>query len=508
MLLFPRGAPTTLYAQNADPAPITTTAPFSTTATTSGAADRHFYLPLIQDGTDQIKTKSGIHLGNRFASDWRIELFDHITGTTGTWPAAVVVRSDQIFTLQRETTGLCRITEAILKLTGAGEPYNAFKYLDAAIAAGTKVIIRIAPSPGNFVDYEAPGDNHRLRADETPAGGNYCDETTTGGRSQQAKLDAFRDIRDLAEEMSEIYTLTVDSHDWPAERLYFEPANEPNMEWYIDHGAVNPNADNRRAWIAMDNYFAALYDLAKALEPALQILSPSMSQKLYGEQYFLGTCDPTPLVGGENQGGMDFMTKTFGVDLHGNPLTPKADGFAIHNYWREGGEVWLPPPPDQHTVVPVVHFHCQVHRNDPNYKPPTYHLLQYLSKYLLDGMTRRSTFITEADLLSNCQDAENPLQYKDRSPEAPDFPYRTKQSLFTFTNQAKGQSETESIAYGADYVIVWLLINQAPNEANACRDAENNLYANHEINWHEAYWEDANHVYEREWFPLWWAAAP
>lgn len=259
----------------------------------------------------------------------------------------------------------------------------------------------------------------------------------------------------------------------------------------------------------MDDYFAALYDLAKSLAPALQILSPSMSQKLYGEQYFLGTSDPMPLVGGEDQGGMDFMTKTFGVDLYGNPMTPKADGFAIHNYWRAGGEFWLPPLPDYHTAIPVVDFHCQAHENDPEkYKPPTYHLLQYLSVHLLDALTRRPTFITEADLLSNCQDAENLIQYKDPSPEAPDFPSRTKQSLLTFTNQANGRSESDQVNYGADYVIVWLLINQVPNEASTCRDAKGHLYQNHEINWHEAYWEDANGIYPRAWFPLWWAAAP
>jgi hypothetical protein len=54
-------------------------------------------------------------------------------------------------------------------------------------------------------------------------------------------------------------------------------------------------------------------------------------------------------------------------------------------------------------------------------------------------------------------------------------------------------------------VIVWLLINQEPDEANTCRDANNNLYNNHEINWHEAYTEDANQVYAREWFRLWWS---
>ncbi|MEZ4708487.1 MAG: hypothetical protein R3A44_14865 [Caldilineaceae bacterium] len=504
LLIWIQRAPTTAHAQSGDTTNSTTIIQSTTLSPTIGAAAAHsLYLPLIQRGVGQptptIKSRSGIHLGNRFDSDWRIELFEHITGTTGTWPAAVVVRSDQIFTLKRETTGICRITEAILKLTGEGEPYNAFKYLDAAIKAGTKVVIRIAPSPGNFVDYQAPGGNHTLLIDETPAGGNYCDESATGGLSKGAKLDAFRDIRNIAEEMSAIYTLTVGMHEWPAELLYFEPANEPNKEWYIDQGVVNPNADNKNAWIAMDEYFAALYDLATSMEPDLQILSPSLSQDLFGQNYLLGSCTGVSVVGGDGLSGVEFMTKTFGVDLTGNLVAPKADGFAIHNYWREGKEVWLAPyfP----TAIPVAHLYCQAHRDYPEpYTPNTHHLLQYLSAPLMQAMTRLPTFITEADLLSNCQDGGNPLQYKDRSVEDPYNPERTRQSLLTFTNQANGRSQTTPTEYGAQYVIVWLLINQEPNEETYCA-------TNYEQNWHEAYWEDENRVYEREWFPLWWAAA-
>ncbi len=528
-LLFPRGAPPIAHAQSVAVATITSTHT-STTTTAAAAAAHSLYLPLIHRGPDTaptptpsptppaIKQRSGIHLGNRGSSDWRIELFEHITSTPGTWPAATVIRSDQLFTLKRETTGLCRITEAVLKVTGEGEPYNAFNYLDAAIKAGTKVVVRVAPSPGNFEDYlylngiiTETESLHVLNIGDQPAGGDYCDESAEDGFAQNDKIRFYRDIKDVAKEMSEIYTLAVDKHHWPAELLYFEPANEPNYEWYHKYIEQNkpivPSADNKDAWAAMDAYFAALYDLAKSMESDLQILSPSMSQRLYGEQYLLGSCDPVPLIGGENQGGTDFMTKTFGVDLNGNLITPKADGFAIHNYWREGKELSLPPyfP----TAFPVVHWHYQAHANeDPEeeapeekkYEPPTHHLLQYMSDSLMDSMSRLPTFITEADLLSNCQDAGNPLQYKDRSPESPYNPERTKQSLLLFTDQAHGRSQTTPTEYGAQFVIVWLLINQEANEATRCA-------TNYEINWHEAYWEDANRVYEREWFPLWWAAA-
>ena len=67
------------------------------------AAPNAVYLPLIAGGTgtSHIKSKSGIHLGNR-GSDWPDEFFGHLLGTpAGVWPAAFGVRSTHLFELIR-----------------------------------------------------------------------------------------------------------------------------------------------------------------------------------------------------------------------------------------------------------------------------------------------------------------------------------------------------------------------------------------------------------------------
>ncbi len=521
MLLFPRGAPATVHAQSVAEATITTT---QSNTITSSAADAAYdlYLPLIHRGPDNpptptpsptpppIKERSGIHLGNRGSSDWRAELFTLITGTvTGTWPAAVVVQSNQLYNFSRPSTPSneeCRVNSASVKLTGEGEPYNAFKYLTAAIKAGTKVVIRINPSPGNFLDWANPGDNHRLRIDIGPAGGNYCDERAEDGPSTDDKIHDYRDILDIAQEMNAIYTLVVGTYKWPAENLFFEPANEPNQEWYqsyVERGIANldPKINNKQAWIDMDDYFAVLYDQAKQLQPELQILAPSMSQGLHGEHYPLGSCDNKEMVViGENERtGLDFMKKTFGYDPEAADPDPdpKADGFAWHNYWSKGQETWLPPFHGGNSA-PTVDDYCDV---SIAYRPQTDHFFQYLSDGMQQSMSILPTFITEADLKSPCQQGEaGAAESKDATAEA------ISNSLHTFITQ-----ETEAYVntgYGAQYVIAWLLTNQYANEEENCRVGGDPLAGgnpNYEQNWHEAYREDGA---ERTWFRLWWPATP
>lgn len=255
-----------------------------------------------------------------------------IGGADGQWPAAVVIQSDQVYDLNRATTGRCWVNGASVKQAN-GQNYTIYDYLTRAITH-TLVIIRITPLPGNFSDYANPGGVHNLLKDDTPAGGDYC------GGDQSQKANKYRDIRDLAAEMDAIYQVNQ-AHGWPLDRFYFEPANEPNVEWYPQQDNVAPKADNKQAWIDMDDYFAALYDLAKQINPQLQILTPSMSQGAHGEHYTLGTCDNTNMtvVGGNGRTGLDFMKKTYGYDISiDSYTTPKADGFAWHNYWSEGQE--------------------------------------------------------------------------------------------------------------------------------------------------------------------------
>ncbi|MFN8488727.1 MAG: hypothetical protein U0350_14090 [Caldilineaceae bacterium] len=102
---------------------------------------------------------------------------------------------------------------------------HLYAYLTQAIQNKTKVVIRIYPSPGNFKDYNSPGEHHELRIDQRPAGGDYC------GSDQSQKSDKYRDILDIVSEMNAIWQLNS-ANGWSQDRFFFEPANEPNNEWY------------------------------------------------------------------------------------------------------------------------------------------------------------------------------------------------------------------------------------------------------------------------------------
>lgn len=479
------------------------------TATDAGAPK--VFLPLIQTEAKR-KQKSGIHLGNR-STDWRDEnqqyTFLNQIGRTGAgiWPAAVVVLSDQLYDLQRFDTR-CQVSGASVK-TVAGKEYELFRYLTEGVRNhNLKVVIRLSPSPGNFSDYDAPGDNHALLTTEAPPNSqDYCGDSN-------AKTQQYRDILDLAKEMRAIYQVNIQQHGWYTDAFFFEPTNEPNQEWYQRHveaGVTNlaPNVDNKQAWIEMDNYFAALYDRAVGLQRDLQILAPSMSQDLYGEHYDIGTCIPKTVVGGNRRSGLDFMKKVYGYDIGIDAYTtPKADGFAWHNYWRKDYEIWLPPYRGT-SYPPTVDDYCDAHQpvdpDGPNpYKPPTDHVFQYLSGGMQQSIQANAlaTFITEADLKSPCQlGEEGAATSKDADTVA------TSNSLLTFIEQ-----ETQAYygtGYGAQYVIAWLVVNQYADEDTVCKtllaDGKKRANPNYEQNWHEAYREDGT---ERPWFQRWWPAPP
>jgi hypothetical protein len=468
-----------------------------------------FYLPIIWKGDPtvptptptpapsmQTKIKSGIHMGNR-GSDWHPNLFTRLgRATDGAWPAAVVVQSDQLYNIQRATTGLCRVSDATVKQIN-DEDYELYTYLTEAVTEhGTIVVIRITPSPGNFDDYDDLGDNHVLLASEIPAGGDYCG----GFEEQKTKVHQYRDILDIAKEMDAIYRLSVETHNWPKAKLFFEPANEPNYEWYEKFVVVDrivnlaPKIDNKQAWIDMDNYFAALYDRAKQpdLNPNLQILTPPMAQGLYGEHFGIGTCNAWTLANGVLQSGFDYMKKTYGYDFDAGPLNQppaKADGFSLHNYWRAGREAW-----DSYHGGISHDFICNYPQGIPDFQPSSDHLSQYFPDAMAVTMrgSGKPVFITEADLLSPCQQPPSSLTRKDRIPgDATDNPRNTSNSMLEFIRQE----------FWASYVIAWLLVNEFEAPIFSCTDDN----PNDEINWHEAYLENG---VEREWFGLWWPITP
>lgn len=185
------------------------------------------WLPVVMKNHQILKTRSGIHLGNRTA-DWPVDFFrrlEYKTDGSGIWPAAVVVLSDQVYNIPRDPSD-CRVKwwEADgIKNT------NVFTYLTKAAKAGTKVIIRIYPSPGNFQDYNVSGwPNHHLLT-SGPVGGRYLCSNELYVWNEIGKFKSYRSPGDLVDEMASIRRANQNA-GWT--EFGFEPANEPNLEWY------------------------------------------------------------------------------------------------------------------------------------------------------------------------------------------------------------------------------------------------------------------------------------
>jgi hypothetical protein len=371
------------------------------------------------------------------------------------------VLSNQLYNIRRSPTGICNIADA--------QKWGntcLFDYLTSVIQKGTIVVIRIYPSPGNFTDWTSPGQTHTLLNGTAPAGGTYCGDPIPNDDKPSAPY-YYRAVNDITAEMNAIYNLNI-ANGWPATQFYFEPANEPNKEWYADQGDVNPNIDNQTAWQAMDAYFSALYDNAKSLNANLKVLTPSMAQGANAEKWSFRSCDLTGLiVNGVTtaSAGYDWMQLTY---------TTKNDGYSWHNYWTQTKEYWQgnfcqgssPPPPTSH------------------------HLFQYFPEWLQTEIasSNKPAFITEADLLSPCLDSTNFVSNKDSQASA------AQESIWRFTEQEQG----------ADYIAVWLLTNQFGDPPPVGQQL-NCTDANAEIAWHEAYKDSV--TYERQWFSLWWLRA-
>lgn len=408
------------------------------------------YLPLVirnYPPPPPMKQRTGIHLGSR-QDTWPASTLQRIDGRLpgGVWPRAVVVQSNQLYFLDRrppEQDPLCPIAQARVRL---GE---LFDYLTEAQRNGVIVIIRIAPSPGNFDDWQNTALEHVLRSGATPAGGNYCD----------GKSDKFRAADDVATEMHEIYKLNVNQYGWNPANFFFEPANEPNNEWYSywDDQEARDRIQTSLAWTEMDAYFSALYDRAKSLNSNIRVLTPSMAQGNFAETENLAFCTPMT-VSVSGQCGYDLMLNTF---------TTKNDGYSWHNYWRQGHETWV------HTGQAC---------------PTSHHVFQYFPQWLQTSIASSSklAFVTEADLFSPCQDNANPV--KDKNTQAAG----TRESLWQFVAEE----------WGADYVVAWLLTEFPYSIVDQC-PADPGLTDYEEIRWHQGY---ENNI-ERIWFGPWWSGA-
>lgn len=360
--------------------------------------------------------------------------FDPAKG--GAWPKIAVALSNQLFSLNRDSN--CHITSVNVLPTGQ----NLYNYLKRATQQNnTLVIVRIRPSPGNFQESIDPNWFQTRPPTRTlisqigihPGGWTQCDGYTQ---------ERFRAVDDIGDEILAIQRKAV-SDGWQV--FGFEPANEPNTEWYSYE--TRPSLDNQSSWQAMDTYFANLYDYVhnNAGSLTIRVFTPPMAQGAYAEKNNLAAvlngC-PSFAFSGYSQ-----MPLTF------NSGGPKNDGYSWHNYFIQGKEGWDLCPDGQHVSL---YFPDPMSTNIQN------HL-------------NLADIISEADLASPQMNWGNPLTDKDAQPDA------AAASIRQFLHDD----------FAVDYVAVWLL-----NDNNDPNDLTN---AEHQ--WHQAYSDSGGF---RAWFINWW----
>lgn len=188
------------------------------------------FLPLILNRYPvPPKNWSGMHLGNRYNTGWTNAMlapFDPtVSGKSAAWPQIVVALSNQVFNIGRDSN--CHITSSTISVRNS----TIYNYLKRASLGGTTaVMIRVYPSPGNFEQSIQPGwENESTR----PPGRtlNSVVGYRPGGWSLCDNAWRFRPVDDVADEMLAIQRYAI-SQGW---QVYgFEPANEPNIEWYFN----------------------------------------------------------------------------------------------------------------------------------------------------------------------------------------------------------------------------------------------------------------------------------
>lgn len=462
------------------PTPTPSQTPPPTLTPTPRPQTEKVYLSLVNLRYPLRKERSGLHLGNRPSAnvgenDWNVpsDYLFRLKGTTlGALPATIVVLSDQIYNIQRSGAD-CEIIDVV----GVKNPY-AFSYLQRAAQSGTKIIIRVYPSPGNFTDALQPEQDspstHNLVTDVGVKAqpNSYCDVVDRKKRDgtivrTAVAYEFYRDVRDIAREMKAIHDYNVAFGGNIAAHEFFMPANEPNLEWYSRwyNTEADPREDKAIAWSAMNAYFVNLYDTVKTLDASIRVLTPAMGQNLKGERIEFASCVPNtlfvptapdPIVAA----GYDYMEEVYRY---------KNDGIVWHNYWFQAKEFW----DNNFCTGPAA--------------PTSHHIAQYFPIYLAEEIAAsgRPTFILEADLLSPCQLQGNPIQNKDafNNGEA------TAESLWRFIEQE----------HAAQYVVGWLL-TERPHYVEVGQCVPSGEAS--EISWHEAYRETGT---ERGWFSKWWS---
>jgi hypothetical protein len=392
----------------------------------------------------------GIHFGNHvYGEAWTKDLLKRIDPTMGgTWPDTVVVLSRNVYDVPRNTSGDCRITGATGKyplLTAT----NVFTgYLQRASAAGVKIIIRIWPSPSNFIST-----TYHINLSNQPANGNRCDDGSIPNQIGNRSYD------DVGDEIIQI-------HQWNAAHgiteAGFLPANEPNIEWY--RGYPNPTLipiNDPRAWQDMDAYFTAVYTYVHSIlpSPAVSVLTPAMAQEAYADSMdFNGCTTDHQLVGGGY--GYDKMPNVF---LYGY----SNDGYAWNNYWNIGYEAWTTECRD-------------------NVTPHGQHVSIWLPLSMRDQMFVKPTYIIEADVKSFGPPQHGSLADKDAL-----FGLTAVTSLNQFLNAEQP----------ANHIAVWALNITKPQKD----DPETNWHEAYRCNDID---QSGLTLLERPWFTLWWTGWP
>lgn len=434
---------------------------------------RSVYLPLMSKEYQRIKSKSGIHLGSGVNGNWSPLMQSRLTGgnpTIGIYPAVLVVLSVDIFNYTRSNTSPCLITNV-----ASVKNQTLYNYLTEAALNGTKVIIRIYPSPGNFNNTFGIGGRFLLltagsRPQRQVGPGNiitadYCSDPISNDSKPWADY-YFRSIDDIAQEMIVIRDFTNNSGWKP---YAFEPANEINSEWWSSDERSNSNT-----WTQSDNFFKNLYLQVHpaGANPDVRVLAVPMAQSAWAEAFNVVDCSAY-FPGWP--GGLAYMPNTWMENVNGTTVNFN-DGWSWHNYWKYGEE------------LATANNACS---NSSG------HNFQAFPDALKTTIINSSdlAFITEADLFSPC--------IGDASP-APD-----KGGAISSSNGVKASSSLKlfiSQTFGADYVVAWLLTNRYFDLGTLnCSDQDQN----DEIAWHEAFigadsTATNNPNNERYWFKTWW----
>ncbi len=368
----------------------------------------------------------GIHLGNHVnAEPWNASLLARIDGSKpgGTWPDVIVVLSWQIYNRHRSGSN-CRIDSVAIPLSTQA---NVRDYLRGASSANKRIIIRIMPSPGNFDS------------------GHHLLTTSSSGCNEWVN----RSYDDVGDEIIKIHEYNAANG---ITEFGFEPASEPNIEWYSFATAIR--IDTPTAWSEMDGYFSAIYDYVHRSypNPVIRVLTPPMSQGAYAELINLDGCGQMEL--NDRSHGYEKMSNVFLVGA-------KNDGYDWHNYWRIGHESWGA---------------CFLANGD--------HVAYNFPLLMIANMTSKPRNITEADVAS----PRSLGQFGNIDGKDQILGFTAANSLNQFINAE----------LSADHIAMWNLNVTESNPAS-------------EQNWHEAYCDDrlaTDGVHERPWFKLWWTGSP